>query len=145
MTKEPVAFLTLAKDLHRFRIDFDIANRIPRFEVKSLRGLDSDNACIPPKRTPSRGVSLPPLQTSRDPQQEDLGLLRRCLCQLFLVPSINSNTSKPLRKKTTFPMQQLVIQYRWHPLYGQKVPLIRRMGRRGNQVVHVEVRRELSP
>jgi len=37
-----------------------------------------------------------------------------------------------------------VIEYPWHPLHGKKVPLYRRAGRRGHEVVHVEVREGLS-
>ena len=38
----------------------------------------------------------------------------------------------------------MVIEYPWHPLHGKKVPLYRRAGRRGQQVVHVEVSDGLS-
>ncbi len=38
----------------------------------------------------------------------------------------------------------VVIEYRWHPLYGKKVALFRRTGRRGSQVVHLELNRKFS-
>ena len=37
----------------------------------------------------------------------------------------------------------MVIEYPWHPLHGSTVPLIRRTGRLGSEVAHVEVRRGL--
>ena len=53
-------------------------------------------------------------------------------------------TPSRTKRHSTYRSQEVVIEYRWHPLYGKRVPLFRRAPRRGSEVVHVVVPRELS-
>jgi hypothetical protein len=55
-----------------------------------------------------------------------------------------SATNRGNERHSAYRSKLVIVEYRWHPLFGEKVPLIRRTGRLGSDVVHVEVRRGLS-
>ena len=38
----------------------------------------------------------------------------------------------------------MIIAYRWHPLHGQRLPVVRRRGRKGTKVVDVQIRQGVS-
>src|SRR5581483_4576329 len=49
-----------------------------------------------------------------------------------------------IKRHSAYRSHPVVIEYRWHPLHGQKVPLFRRTGRRGQQVFHIDVDRKYT-
>jgi hypothetical protein len=49
-----------------------------------------------------------------------------------------------IKQHSTYRLGFAVVEYRWHPLHGQQVRVVRRTGRAGNEVVHVEVSGELA-
>ena len=38
----------------------------------------------------------------------------------------------------------MIIAYRWHPLHGQRLPVVRRRGRRGAEVIDVQIKSGVS-
>ena len=48
------------------------------------------------------------------------------------------------KRHSTYRSQFVVIEYRWHPLHGQRLRLVRGTGHRGRDSVHVEVGAGLS-
>ena len=68
--------------------------------------------------------------------------------RLSRIPSAEPCLSLPARAGTkrhsTYRFGSAVIVYPWHPLHGQKLPIIRRRGRRGTEVLDVEVRPGVS-
>lgn len=55
-----------------------------------------------------------------------------------------SSTLDGNKRHSAYRSCPVIIEYRWHPLYGKKVLLFRRTGRRGSQVVHLELNRKYS-
>ena len=53
-----------------------------------------------------------------------------CLCS----PAVGR-----IKQHSAYRLGFAVVEYRWHPLHGQQVRVVRRTGRGGNEVVHVEV------
>lgn len=49
-----------------------------------------------------------------------------------------------IKQHSAYRLGFAVVEYRWHPLHGQQVRVVRRTGRAGNEVVHVEVSGELA-
>src|SRR6266700_1434458 len=41
---------------------------------------------------------------------------------------------------SAYRLGTVVIEYKWHPLHGRRLPLMRRIGCGGNAIVHVEIR-----
>ena len=48
------------------------------------------------------------------------------------------------KQHSTYRLGTVVIAYRWHPLHGQRLPVIRKRGRKGSEVIDVEIRKGLS-
>ncbi len=48
------------------------------------------------------------------------------------------------KRHSAYRFGSAVIAYRWHPLHGQKLPIVRRRGRRGTEIIDVEVQPGVS-
>ena len=48
------------------------------------------------------------------------------------------------KRHSTYRFGTVVIAYPWHPLHGRQLPVVRRRGRRGTEVIDVEVRPGVS-
>lgn len=44
-----------------------------------------------------------------------------------------------IKRHSAYRSQSVVVEYRWHPLYGKRVPLFRRVGRGRDALVHIDV------
>ena len=49
-----------------------------------------------------------------------------------------------IKTHSAYRLGIVVIAYRWHSLHGQRLPVIRRRGRKGSEVIDVEIRKGLS-
>lgn len=49
-----------------------------------------------------------------------------------------------IKRDSTYRLGFVVVEYRWHPLYGKKLRLLRRTAHNGATVVHVETTRTVS-
>jgi len=57
---------------------------------------------------------------------------------LFLPTSGDNNCH------STYRFGTVIIAYRWHPLHGKRLPVVRRRGRRGTEVIDVLIRQGVS-
>ena len=53
-------------------------------------------------------------------------------------PSTESSPGPRIKRDSAYRLGFVVVEYRWHPLYGKKLRLIRRTVHDGAAVVHVE-------
>jgi len=56
----------------------------------------------------------------------------------------SSRTVVGTKRHSTYRFGTVVIAYPWHPLHGRQLPVVRRRGRRGTEVIDVEVRPGVS-
>jgi hypothetical protein len=57
----------------------------------------------------------------------------RCLCQVGQA-----------ERHSAYRSQFVVVEYPWHPLYGERLRLYQRTGRRGQQILYLQVRADIS-
>lgn len=50
-----------------------------------------------------------------------------------------SSTGGRIKRHSAYRSSFVVVEYRWHPLHGNRVPLFRRVGRGAGAVVGLEV------
>ena len=55
-----------------------------------------------------------------------------------------SPTAGGIKRDSAYRCEFAVVEYRWHPLHGKRLLVIRRTGRRGSEVLHVETRRGIA-
>ena len=69
----------------------------------------------------------------------------RLLTSISPVPS-TAEASPDLQAKrhSAYRSQFVVVQYRWHPLHGERLGLRQRTGRRGQEILYLEVRSGIS-
>jgi hypothetical protein len=59
-------------------------------------------------------------------------------------PNTKSSRGPGIKRDSTYRLGFVVVEYRWHPLYGKKLRLLRRTAHSGAAVVHVETSRTVS-
>src|SRR5207248_2460728 len=59
-------------------------------------------------------------------------------------PRRRSSPGPQITRHSAYRSQSVVVHYRWHPLHGQRLRVRQRLGRRGEQIVHLEVRSDVS-
>ncbi len=50
-----------------------------------------------------------------------------------------SEVALGIKRHSAYRSRSVVVEYRWHPLYGKRVPLFRRVGRGPDALVHLDV------
>src|SRR5438046_420850 len=59
-------------------------------------------------------------------------------------PDKRSRWPRQITRHSTYRSQSVVVHYRWHPLHGERLRVQQRSARRGEQIVHLEVRADVS-
>ena len=55
------------------------------------------------------------------------------------VPNREASRDRGIKRHSAYRSRSVVVEYRWHPLHGQRVPLFRRVGRGADALVHLDV------
>ena len=64
--------------------------------------------------------------------------------QIHRGPNIKSSPGRGIKPHSAYRLGFVVVEYRWHPLHGKRVRLLRRTVHDGSAVVHVDVRGGVS-
>lgn len=59
-------------------------------------------------------------------------------------PSRGSSGGRGIKRDSAYRLGSVVVEYRWHPLYGKRLPLYRQTVHGGREVVHIETNRTVS-
>jgi hypothetical protein len=59
-------------------------------------------------------------------------------------PRTTASRGRRSTRHSTYRSQFVVVHYRWHPLHGQRLRVRQRLGKHGQQILHLEVRSDVS-
>src|SRR5436305_3083563 len=77
-----------------------------------------------------------------------MGCMRWCASIWNWIPSPGTCSSSPvgggIKPHSAYRLGFVIVEYRWHPLHGKRVRLLRRTVHGGTSVVHVDIRGGIS-